>query len=397
MVANLKRPGACRWLQSGGNGTRKTMAEPMANDLPRLESMSLEYGSRPCGMACSYCYVRGGTRRPESRRQAQAPLSVVELLRVVYEATALGLGGVGIIGPYEPLQEPGILALIGGLRGRGLRVTVFTKGHCITEELARQLAKYDVTVALTVHSLRAEVHDSLTERAGSYTSAMHGLELLLAKGYDQKRRRILIQSVVLRQNIDDLPNVWRWARRSGFTPFLERLTAQGAGRQNVGELSIAPDAFRAFCNRILNIDRAEFGREWTAHPPWVGEACSRHLDSCHLTADGYLQPCTGVDIPIGNVRDNNLVDILCNSSVLRDLRNIRKTIKGACRECVSHDTCYGCRGQAYQLTGDYLAADPCCWNNPARCNGSCSITEICCGGTDETPRTETASSIAEMR
>lgn len=36
------------------------------------------------------------------------------------------------------------------------------------------------------------------------------------------------------------------------------------------------------------------------------------------------------------------------------------TIKGPCNSCDMTDGCYGCRGAAYQLTGDYLASDPLC-------------------------------------
>ncbi|WP_035240507.1 radical SAM/SPASM domain-containing protein [Desulfobacter vibrioformis] len=46
------------------------------------------------------------------------------------------------------------------------------------------------------------------------------------------------------------------------------------------------------------------------------------------------------------------------------LKNHRQTIKGFCRTCEKSDTCYGCRGAAFQVTGDLLASDPLCWRNP---------------------------------
>ena len=341
--------------------------------------MSLEFGTRHCGMRCPYCYVRGNHTRPPSRRAAREPLSVAELVAVMDQALELGLGGVGIIGPYEPLQEPGIMDLVVALCARDLRVTIFTKGQCLTKELAASLGRNEVTVGVTVHSLRGEIHDELTGKTGSLKTALEAVQTLLKNGYDGKRRQILIQSVAVRPNLADLPEVWRWARRNGFVPFFERMTVQGAARTNVAELSIPPHELRRLSQHISRIDRAEFGREWAPHPPWIGESCARHLNSCHLTVDGYIQPCTGVDIPIGNVRDTRLSTLLRNSSVIRDLRNIRETIKGACRDCPYADICYGCRGQAYQLTGNYLAADPCCWKNPERCSGVCGIQDACGG------------------
>ena len=41
-------------------------------------------------------------------------------------------------------------------------------------------------------------------------------------------------------------------------------------------------------------------------------------------------------------------------------------MKGPCASCEENASCYGCRGAAYQWTGDYLASDPCCWRNSDR-------------------------------
>ena len=69
---------------------------------------------------------------------------------------------------------------------------------------------------------------------------------------------------------------------------------------------------------------------------------------------------------IGNIREQKLGDIISDSEVLEDLRDHRQTIKGPCSSCEKADACYGCRGSAYQLTGDYLASDPLCWRNADR-------------------------------
>src|SRR6202012_3126483 len=36
-------------------------------------------------------------------------------------------------------------------------------------------------------------------------------------------------------------------------------------------------------------------------------------------------------------------------------------VKEPCRTCCRTTDCYGCRGAAYQLTGDYLSGDQMCW------------------------------------
>ena len=348
-----------------------------ANRPDRVESLSLEYGHQSCSLSCLYCYSRGPRIQRASRRPRRQPLSVSEWPRVLDQACQLGLKGVGIIGPYEPLGEPGILDLIDEIRKRGPRVTVFTNGTCLTPELAVALHQRSVTVGISVHSLNARVHDELSGKRGSFARVRHGISILLRGGYQTERARIVIQSVATRRNAKDLPALWRWACESGFTPFFERITIQGAARQNLEQLSITPEIFRTACERVAQVDQQVRNKNWAPHPPWLGQACTRHLNSCHITFDGYVQPCTGVDIPIGNVCDANLRDILLGSDMMWSLRNIRHTIRGACRNCSFHDECYGCRGQAYQLTGDYLAADPCCWMNPERCASTCGVRPEC--------------------
>jgi len=97
--------------------------------------------------------------------------------------------------------------------------------------------------------------------------------------------------------------------------------------------------------------------------PLSGRECLRHLFSCIVNSDGSVQSCAGIAFPIGNVRQQRLGDIIRDSEVVQDLKNYRDTIKGPCGECESFGYCYGCRGAAYHITGDYLASDPLCPKN----------------------------------
>jgi radical SAM protein with 4Fe4S-binding SPASM domain len=82
-----------------------------------------------------------------------------------------------------------------------------------------------------------------------------------------------------------------------------------------------------------------------------------------LDAYGNVMPCVGITIPAGNIREKPLKKIIGESLMFEDLRKYKGRIKGPCGECGQAEECYGCRGAAYQLTGDYLASDPLCWHN----------------------------------
>ncbi|MDM8526311.1 SPASM domain-containing protein [Desulfococcaceae bacterium HSG8] len=111
---------------------------------------------------------------------------------------------------------------------------------------------------------------------------------------------------------------------------------------------------------------SEAGERVKQHTSLPENKCLRPLISCLVTSQGDVLPCAGLSIPIGNIREHKLCDILKDSEVLEDIKAIPSMIKGPCRACEEADVCLGCRGAAYQLTGDYLASDPLCPKNASR-------------------------------
>ena len=91
--------------------------------------------------------------------------------------------------------------------------------------------------------------------------------------------------------------------------------------------------------------------------------CIRHRFSCVVTSYGYVLPCPGLRIPLGNIQNQKLSDVLKDSEILCDLKDSANKIKGPCRYCEKIGICCGCRGRAYLATGDYLASDLICINN----------------------------------
>ncbi|MBI1811436.1 MAG: SPASM domain-containing protein, partial [Nitrospirae bacterium] len=174
-----------------------------------------------------------------------------------------------------------------------------------------------------------------------------------------------ISTIICRQNIAELEGMWTWLRDQNIIPFFEMITPQGNAKAN-DLLDVDTERIHKFFCRIAEIDRDKYGNNWDPQPPLVAGECLRHQFSCAIDSYGYVQPCVGVTIPVGNIREKKLADIIRESEVMQDLKNYKKTIKGPCSECLNLNKCYGCRGAAYQLTGDYLASDPLCWKNADR-------------------------------
>jgi radical SAM protein with 4Fe4S-binding SPASM domain len=317
----------------------------------RLLSMEIEF-SRICNFRCSYCYV-------EEKIECKDELAREEIKDVILQAKALGARKIIILGG-EPSIYPHLIEMLRFIGKEGLKAEIFTNGSGITRDLAAVLAEEKVRVALKLNSRDEQVQDQLAGKKGAFLLISKALATLRGAGYPSKDLFLAISTVICRQNIQELPAMWQWLREENIEPFFEVITPQANALAN-NWLGVGPGELKELFARLSSLDQQKFGRTWEPQPPLVGNKCMRHQVSCVVTATGEVMPCVGVTIALDNVRNNKLADILKNSEVIANLKNYRTTIKGQCASCEKADECYGCRGAAYQLTGDYLASDPTCW------------------------------------
>jgi radical SAM protein with 4Fe4S-binding SPASM domain len=344
--------------------SQEEIAECLARD--GLLSVEVEF-TRACNLRCTYCYASAG-------EALERELSLDELFAVIEQAKDLGARRIILLGGGEPLLFPAVAPVIQHIDALGLSQAIFTNGICLTRELCRFLFDHRVTVAVKQNSLLPAVQDALAGVAGAHAGIQRGLRLLMEAGYPDAVHPLCIQSVICRSNRTEIVPMWVWAREHGITPYFEALTDQGRVRQ-YPDLALSPQELQQVFHALSEIDRQRFGISWTPRPPIAGFTCRRHLYSCLVNSQGFVQPCPGVDISVGNIRAKSLSVILRESHVIRDLRRVYQQIDPLCQACELAGACYGCRGNAYQATGDYLAADPGCWLRSMRAQASCA-----CGG-----------------
>jgi radical SAM protein with 4Fe4S-binding SPASM domain len=319
----------------------------------RLLSMEMEF-NKNCNFRCLYCYASDKTvDRNEMVKE--------EFLDLISQARELGARKIIVLGG-EPMLYPSIIEMVRYIRGLDMDVELFTNGTNITRETARTLYDLGVRVVLKMNTFEEKIQDMLSGRKGAYAQIQEAYNNLKLAGYPSADRFMGITTVICQQNIDELPKLWEWLRDQNIAPYFEMITPQGGAKEH-NMLEVDSRRVEDLFHRISRIDRKKYGHTWDPKPPLVGGECLRHQFSCAVNSEGFVQPCVGVTIPIGNVRKQRLKDILQESEVVQDLKNYTETIKGPCSECERLKECYGCRGAAYQMTGDYLASDPLCWKN----------------------------------
>jgi radical SAM protein with 4Fe4S-binding SPASM domain len=317
-----------------------------------LLSLELEF-TRKCNLQCVYCYSSAGER-------IEGEMSFEEIMDVVAQAKALGARKIVLLGGGEPFLFSKYREVIQGIRTSGLSQVVFTNGTLLTPEICRFLFDNGLDVVIKHNSFVPSVQDALAGVPGAHRLIRRGLRFLREAGYPGDGRLLGIQSVVCRQNQQEMKRMWVWARERGIVPYFEVITRQGRAAENPW-LELAPEEVLALFQGLAEIDAERFGLRWVPKPPIAGFTCRRHLYSCLVDSRGFVQPCTGIDMQIGNLKEKPLAEILGGSEVFSNLRRIYDRIDPACRSCALSGNCYGCRGNAYQITGDYLSGDPSCW------------------------------------
>lgn len=325
-----------------------------------LLTLELEF-SKACNLKCIYCYASAGNAMSDE-------MTVAEIKNVIDQAAELGAEKIILLGGGEPLMYEDISLVVEYIHRKGLKMSLFTNGMLLTKEISSFLFERNVSVVVKRNSNIPEVQDELAGVKGAYDKIGRGFKYLLEAGYPNGKNQLGIQTVICRQNLKEIPDMWIWARERGIIPYFEIITNQGRAKQHK-ELHVTNEEVRKVFEDIEYIDETRFGHKWNPHPTIASFTCKRHLYSCLINSQGYIQPCTGIDIPVGNVKQDKLKDILKNSPVIQKLRNIYTNIQGECKTCDFAFDCYGCRGNAYQLTGDYLASDPACWLNKKAKNG----------------------------
>jgi radical SAM protein with 4Fe4S-binding SPASM domain len=319
----------------------------------RLLSMEIEF-NQSCNFRCIYCYALENPTRPDE-------LSKEEFIDVIHQARDLGARKIIILGG-EPMLYPYIMEMIRYIRTLDLEIELFTNGANITPSVAQELFDNGVRAVLKMNTFDESLQDTLSGRKGSYIQIQEALKNLKQAGYPSQENPLGVSSIICQQNIEELPRMWEWLRDQNILPYFEIMTPQGGAREH-NMLELDSRTLEQFFQHIAEIDRTKYGINWDPKPPLVGGECLRHQFSCAVNSEGYVQSCVGITIPLGNVRKQSLKEILRDSEVVQDLKNYKDTIKGPCGECESLESCYGCRGTAYQMTGDYLASDPLCWKN----------------------------------
>ena len=109
--------------------------------------------------------------------------------------------------------------------------TIYSNCTLITKELANFLFKNNVRIIGKQNTLLSNKQDKICRVNGAFSDMMTGLEHLIKVGFtESKPSRLEIHTVTLKENLDDLPELWRQWRKKNILPQVQALAYPSAGQ-----------------------------------------------------------------------------------------------------------------------------------------------------------------------
>ena len=345
---------------------------------PFLVSYSI---TSKCNLACRHCYSQS------TEAGADDDLSGPEALKVIDELANWGIGLL-IFDGGEPLCREDFFDIARYASSQGLRTVIGSNGTMIDRATARSLKEAGIrSAAISLDGANAQTHDWFRGKEGAFAAALAGAAACKAEGLPFQ-----FNTVVRRQTLPQITELLRLA------------VEYGAEALELFDLVLAGRARSECQGQELDLEERRELMEWLAQAqvdypivirvpacpmyplvlkereirpkyvpmevlariPYYSRGCAAGMPFGYLVirANGELNPCMLLQTDLGNVRQSPVRAVWEGSPVLAQLRD-RDRLRGACGRCAHKATCAGCRGRAYEQTGDMLASDPGCWLKPA--------------------------------
>ena len=345
--------------------------------------------TQACDLACRHCRACAQPERDAGELTTAEAKALMDRLREFGPIVFVFSGG-------DCFKRPDIVELVGYGARLGLRmgITPATTPLATAELLAELKAAGLTRLAISLDGSNAALHDEFRQVQGSFDHGLRILETAQRVGLSTQ-----VNTVIRKANIADLDAMTALMTTLGVV-FWEVFFLVPMGRAKPEDVASA-DEFEAVFHRLYDLSKtAPFDLKATAAPQYsrvvmqrkraeiaaggdedVTEVMTRGMHYSQLDGigrarnvndgDGFVfishtgdvMPSGFLPLPVGNIREHDIIDLYRSAPVFRQLRD-RTLLKGKCGVCGYRDACGGSRARAYAMTGDHLAEEPFCAYEP---------------------------------
>lgn len=310
--------------------------------LPVLSEIAVTYR---CNLKCSFCYAGCNcTANPSGDEREMDKSQIQEILNLLYRKAKVP--SVSFTGGEATIRKD-LPELVNHASKLGMRVNLITNGTLVSRSLAGELAASGLASAqVSLEGVTAETHERLTRIRGSFRKT------LAAVGHFQEAGvRVHTNTTINQENLQECLEMPVFVKRElGLPRFSMNLLIPTGSATLAGSLAVGYGEIGPYLEEILETSRREnVDFMWYSPTPLClfnpiahqlgNKGCSACDGLISIAANGDVLPCSSYDDPIGNLLNEDILDIW-NSEKACWYRN-KKFAHQRCQICVDFQVCHG--------------------------------------------------------
>jgi len=307
-----------------------------------------------CNLRCTHCYV------PFSRTSGER-LDLDSFRDLLDQLRDLGCLEVILTGG-EPLAYRDLLDVCEYARSLRFSVVIKTNATLLDGATLAAIRRMHVTeIQVSLYSMNASVHDSITGQNGSHEKTVDALKRCHVAG-----QRCRLSCVVMRSNFRHLKGLTDFAKSIespiGFDLLVTKLLdgAESSLEERISaddlkwldEQGVMSEVIFEGSTQIKRSDEDAYGLSSYPIENPESRVCGAACTLLAIDSYGDVRPCIAFPLSLGNVHHGPLREIFSDlNDPVRKIRALRNASFTECKECHLVAACPRCIATIYQETG----------------------------------------------
>ncbi|MGN1299237.1 MAG: radical SAM protein [Candidatus Scatovivens sp.] len=323
-----------------------------------------------CNYNCKHCGNNSNNKKETDLGQEE----IYDLIDQMVEMNLLKLNFTG----GEPTTDIKLVDYIRYAKGKIPRITLTTNGSLITKEKAKELKRAGLNMAKISIDGISEFHNEFRNYKGAYEKA-----ILAIKNFKENEIEVRVQSTLTKYNQKDLIKLMEILSDLQISHHTI-VPVCPIGRADVS-MMLSKEEYREFIKemyeKVKELNKKETKTHFQIRPIFgakelfneqlqtsfetlsIKYSCEALKNTMEIKPNGEVVPCSFLDIPIGNVRKNSLLEIWNQIKADEMRKKFKQNNKNEeCLKCKKNNICNGgCIANKYYYYKDFNHKDPYCF------------------------------------
>jgi len=272
------------------------------------------------------------------------------MIKIIDEFSNLG-GFYIVFTGGDPLLRTDFEEVFLYARKKRIAVSIMSSGFIYNEKVLETIADYGVmSFQISIHSTNEKKHDLFAGKSGSFSNILKTVMFLKSRGVS-----LYAAINITTLNIDEFDSIKNFCMENSLIPvFNFNMIKKRNGESSPLLLNISKNEIFQCVDSILP------GKPRFRNISEDENPCSAGNSILSINPCGIVYPCIEIRETAGDVRHKSLAEIWNNSSVLKNLRDIKFKDLSNCPTCKFKEFCNRCAGFAVSQNHsilDYAASD----------------------------------------